>query len=310
MSRFYKGINVFRVLMAVFVVAIHTTDWSLMGLFNTAVPWFFLSSGFFLFGKLTGCREEDSIIIMNWTKKVLCLYLFWTLVYLPYSVFGFLQDGIPLSKAVALWIRNVLVVGENYLSWPLWYLLALVWSGFLIWVMNLVKMPVSAMLIVGLALQIGAQVLHLDEIPEYIYLFKTTRNGLFCGLAYVTAGGIIRKWMNQSDISHPLVWDILLTICFFVAYQFSRWFLIPLSVGIFLISVRIDFRLLSDVISKRLGVISKFVYLTHMLFAGMLILWAGMDRGFWLFFITLLCSLFVALLLSCPILRKEYVCLG
>lgn len=284
--------------MAFLVVAIHTTNWTLMGLLDTAVPWFFLASGFFLFGKLNGDKEKDLCAIENWTWKVLKLYLIWTLIYIPFAIIGFWQDHLPFSKSVAVWMRNVILVGENYLSWPLWYLLALVWDGALIWLMRKIGIPLWTMCLIGLSLYLFAELYPLEEIPAYARLFKTTRNGIFVGLLFVTGGGIIRQWEANNLIQNPVLWDILLVVVSFIGLQFSHLLLPVLAASLFLFSLRLKLPQLKEKTAVQMGKVSKYVYLTHMIFAGLLILLAGFGRGALLYLITVVIATSVSLLLS------------
>ena len=62
--------------------------------------------------------------VRNTIIKLLRLYLIWTLLYLPLTIFGNVLLGKNLLHGSLSFIRGTLFVGENYYSWPLWYLLA------------------------------------------------------------------------------------------------------------------------------------------------------------------------------------------
>lgn len=288
-------------LMAYLVVAIHTTAESLMGLLDTAVPFFFIASGFFLFRKLGGSREEDLAVIRQWAKKVLKLYLIWTLVYLPFTVIGFMRDGLSLQTAAVVFVRNLVLVGENYLSWPLWYLLAMVWGGLLIYAMRWLRIPVWGMFLVGLALYLGAYFLDLDQWPYYVRLFRTTRNGFFLGLLFLATGGLVWQWMQHERLQKPLLWDLGLVALAFVGYQYSPLFLLPLALGLFLLSLRLELPRLNEGAARSLGSLSKTIYLTHMIFAGLAILLAGMTTGWPLWLLSSACATALAALFAGPL---------
>ncbi len=290
-----------KFIMAYLVVAIHTTDWHLMGLLDTAVPYFFLASGFFLFRKLGRSREEDLSIIKQWIGKVLKLYLIWTLVYLPFTVIGFLRDGLSLQTAFAIFVRNLILVGENYLSWPLWYLLAMIWGGILIYVMRWMRIPVWGIFLAGLALYLAAFQLDLDSMPLYAKLFKTTRNGFFLGLMFLTAGGLVWQWMQQDRLQKPLLWDLLLVCIGVAGYQYSSLFLLPFALGLFLLSLRTNLPVLSDDSARSLGAMSKTIYLTHMIFAGLAILLTTVPAGWSLWLLAAACSTALAGLFAGPL---------
>lgn len=295
----FKGIHLMKLIMAYIVVAIHTTDWSLLGLTETAVPFFFLVSGFFLFKKLDGTKEDDLAVIRQWILKVLKLYLIWTAIYLPFTVIGFLRDGLSLQTAVAVFVRNLILVGENYLSWPLWYLLAMIWGGILIYVMRWMRMPVWGMFLAGIMLFLLPDLFHLGEIPAFKALFKTEDNGIFYSLMYLTAGGLLWQWTGRGPrVGMPLLWDLLLIGISLVGLQFNRYCILPLAAGLFLLSYHIDLPWLAAQTTIRLGGMSKYIYLTHMIFAGLAILLLKMEGGFVLWFLVAIASTLLSLVLT------------
>ena len=138
-----KGIDTLKLFFSLVVVWIHTGVGNLGGLTPWAVPFFFLVSGFFLFGKLFDETDtsQRSGKIVSWWRKILRLYLLWTLIFLPFAVIGFANDHLGFTKSIVVYIRNIVLVGENFLSWPLWYLLGMLWAGLIIWIASKLKIP-------------------------------------------------------------------------------------------------------------------------------------------------------------------------
>ena len=97
--------------MALVVVAIHTTEWKLGGLVRAAVPYFFIVSGYFLFRKLNGHQKDDLKTIRRWIFRILKMYLIWTAIYLPFTIYGFIQDDLSLKQGIFVFGRNLLFVG-------------------------------------------------------------------------------------------------------------------------------------------------------------------------------------------------------
>lgn len=287
-----------KLFMAYVVVTIHTTDWSLLGLTETAVPYFFIASGYFLFKKMGGTREEDLTVLSRWIDKVLKLYLIWTVIYLPFTVVGYFRSDLELTTYILAFFRNLVFSGENYLSWPLWYLLALLWDGAIIYLMRRLKLPVGSMFLIGLLLFISGQLFNIHRIPYYTKLFLTTRNGIFIGLVYVTAGGVLADWVNNHSLQKAFPWVIGALVASFLAYQYSSLFLLPLTIGLFIISLAINPSFLKDNIARLLGSTSKTVYLTHMIFAGLAIVLIGMAKGWQLFLLAACLSSLLALILK------------
>lgn len=275
-----KGIDFVKVLMAFVVVSIHTTAWPLLGIREVAVPYFFIVSGFFLFGKMTGDRAADLSAIRAWTLRILKLYLIWTAVYLPFTVYGFVQDGLSLKQSLMLFGRNLLFVGENFMSWPLWYLLALIWSGVLIYILRALKVPIWGMLLVGIIL--AALPYFIGDNPLFVKLFRDSRNLVFTGPFYVVLGGLLRHFQARL----PLWGGILLFIAGLVAYHFTPFALPVAAAGLFLLAKELPLSGISDRLSRAFRDSSETIYLVHMIFAALLMLAAGLDKGALLFTLT------------------------
>ena len=299
----YKGVYVIKLIMAYVVVAIHTTDWSLMGLTETAVPYFFIASGFFLFRKLGGSREEDLTVIKQWILKILKLYLIWTAIYLPFTIVGYFKRGLSITTYILAFFRNLVFFGENYLSWPLWYLLALVWDGIMLYLMRWLRMPVWSMFLIGLALFTCEEFFDIHQIPFYTKFFLTTRNGLFLGLVFVTAGGLIYQNNRKVITRKGLPVYFTLSALAFCGYQYNHLSLLPLAIGLFLISLNINVNVLTDRLACNIGSISKTIYLAHMAFAGLLLLFFNAKMGAGYFFIT--SSLVTLFALSLQLIKKQ-----
>ena len=275
-----KGIDLVKVLMAFVVVSIHTTAWPLLGIREVAVPYFFIVSGFFLFGKMTGDRKADLGAIRTWTLKILKLYLIWTAIYLPFTVYGFIQDGLSLKQSLMLFGRNLLFVGENFMSWPLWYLLAMIWSGVLVYLLRALKVPVWGMLLAGIIL--AALPHYIGSNPLFVKLFRDSRNLVFTGPFYVVLGGMLRHYQARL----PLWGGILLFIAGLVAFHFTPFALPFAAAGLFLLAKELPLSGISDRLSRAFRDGSETIYLVHMIFAALLMLLAGLDKGALLFTIT------------------------
>lgn len=283
-----KGIDLVKVLMAFVVVSIHTTAWPLLGIRAVAVPFFFIVSGFFLFGKMTGDRSGDLDAIRAWTLRILKLYLIWTAVYLPFTVYGFIQDGLSWKQALGVFARNLAFVGKNFMSWPLWYLLALVWSGVLFYLLRALRTPAWIWLAAGAAL--AAVPYFLGGKPFFLKLFQGTDNLVFTGPFYVAIGGLLR----QFKVRIPVWGGVVLSVAGLVGFHFTPFALPVAAAGFFLLAKELPVPFLSDRLSLAFRDGSETIYLVHMIFAALLMLFAGMDKGALLFTITSLLSALAA----------------
>ena len=265
-----KGADLLKFILSLVVVWIHTGTSDLYGLVNIAVPIFFALSGFFLFGKI-GRGKHDSATVLNWLFKTLQLYLLWTLIYLPFAVISFRMEATPLLKASAIWLRNVVFVGENYLSWPLWYLLGLLQAGLIILTYEKLRLPFWGYVPLAVLLYGLPYLIPLSQTSWYTLIFKSTGNGLFIGFPYMVLGGAIRYLFPAIQ-----GWK-----------KDNPWYKPAIALRFF----------------------SIHVYLTHMLWAGMLILLAKMPRGFILWTVSMAIC-FVSGIIIHKIPKLEYMFYG
>ena len=208
----YKYLDLFRIIAAVFVVAIHTSPFQslselskIFGYINiftiqivarVAVPFFFTASGFFLFGHI---KSLLTFKVRKYILKVIKLYFLWSLVYLPIRLAQiYVENGINLIGVLYL-VRDIILTGTFT---QLWFLNALVVSVFIIY-MLLKKLNFYSVLYISLGLYIfglfgdsyfglSKNIIFLNNLfIIYNKIFVTTRNGLFFGMFFVMLGGLI-----------------------------------------------------------------------------------------------------------------------
>ena len=300
--------------MAIVVVAIHTRpELSFSSpiaislceaVYSLAVPFFFMASGFLLFRKISfPLNEEGEQRIKAYLKKICKLYLIWTVIYLPLTVYGFYLDGLPFLKSVAIFIRNILLIGENYMSWPLWYLLALIVAVGIIYVLLKLKLSMNwivaistFMAIIGIGLDYCNEnaILH-PFIDLYFSAFLKTRNGFFVGFFYVALG---MQLSHKEKLNMPLLFTIgLLGIIGMIMEA-------PLSSAlivwaIFVISISLTPQLTNMEVTVKCRLMSSIVYFIHMLWMAFFVIILGLDKGIILFGLVLLTSI----LSGCWLLR-------
>ena len=189
--------------------------------------------------------------------------------------YGF-EEGV---KKLVAFLRNVCFVGENYMSWPLWYLLALIVSVFMIKCFIKGKMRLLYIFIVSLTLTlIGLYINYLNNcenlpifvgyiLKSYNLVFVTTRNGIFVGLFYVTIGMIISKY------ELIITTNKLLILILFVVSLLGYYFDLILGLNIFasaLVCVLLMcnglFKKMSNNLAKTFRKMSTVVYFFHMYF--------------------------------------------
>ena len=294
-----------KFVMAIIVIAIHThpecsfqssiVKGVFEAVYSIAVPFFFMASGFLLFRKVSlPLDSEGEKRIKKYLKKIVKLYLIWTAIYLPLTMYGFFMDGMPLLKSVVVFIRNILLVGENYMSWPLWYLLALIVGIGIIY--GLLRLRVSKnwiviigilMAIIGVSLDYCKDNSIMQSITDlYFPLFQKTRNGFFVGYLYLSLGMFCSKLRKVS------IWTILpiFLIGFIGMYKD-----IPLSnalvvYALFVVSISFQSDSLSNCNSQVYRSLSSIIYYCHMICVASLVWCYGFKLGFLLFAISTIFS--------------------
>lgn len=123
-----------KFVMAFFVILIHVcilaespppsvVEWFM----NLAVPFFFIASGWFLGRKM---QAEPSVrpLLKNRILALVKLWALWVLIYMPLTVNEFFERGGDESLfRYVLWVcYSLLTQGESVMSWPLWFLHAVI----------------------------------------------------------------------------------------------------------------------------------------------------------------------------------------
>ena len=171
------------------------------------------------------------------------------------TIYGFVKNDISPLRAIFIFVRQFLFVGENFFSWPLWYLLALIVSVFIIICFLKYNVRIFTIFIISFLFTVtGILINYLDNaeslpaaIDRFLYayqkIFITTRNGLFVGLGYVSTGMLIaryeayiRKWNKIVCILFcvaiayyyyglPLGLNVMasITVCVLIQPQMNNW---------------------------------------------------------------------------------------
>lgn len=138
-SRVYKGIDIYKLILAMGIVALHASVKFLDTLGRLGVPFFTIVSSFLFFKKyLSLTKNARSFYLRKWSKRVLFLYIAWEFVYLPSiirTMVSVFKNGINL-KITTLWLFHyffpaTFIHGHtiNSNGWgPSWYLLAILFG--------------------------------------------------------------------------------------------------------------------------------------------------------------------------------------
>lgn len=135
----YPQLDLMKLIMAVLVVMIHTEPFAIQrgqflselydDILRLAVPFFFMTSGFLLGKKCAGADKNRITAVLGTSiRRNLRLYLLWSLIYLPAAIVGYAQEGTGLVSGAIRYVVSLVAVGEHFYSWPLWYLLAMIYG--------------------------------------------------------------------------------------------------------------------------------------------------------------------------------------
>lgn len=212
----YPDLDLMKLAMAFFVVEIHTRplrdvfvlETIVEGLDVLAVPFFFSASAFPCFkglsvGDFAVSGSKGSVRVRKTMGKLLQLYITWTVVFLPVTVFGAALQGTGILDGFVSFARGTLLIGESFCSWPLWYLLASVVAFALVYLLlragvapRHILVASSALLLSGYLLTKllawnGAPPVVAFPVKACFAVFGTTRNGLFEGFFFVAVGAAL-----------------------------------------------------------------------------------------------------------------------
>ena len=214
-KRIYPAINGFKLLAALFVIMIHTSpltsvspeaDFVLTRIIaRTAVPFFFMVTGFFVLPKAL----EQPGRGLRYLKHIALIYLASMLLYLPIGIYaGHFQGAGPGEI-----LKMILTDGTFY---HLWYLPALL-LGFCLVFAGLYFLPLKAVIPITLLLYLaglpGDSYYGFLKEGSWLYavyqtIFRVssyTRNGLFFAPVFLLLGFLIALQHKKAKPSFPLV---------------------------------------------------------------------------------------------------------
>lgn len=315
-----NSIDLFKLLMAAAVIAIHTNpivSWTnsaaiaiVVMVEEWAVPFFFTASGFFLFRAMKTPYTEDVKRIDNYIVKILKMYCAWTLISLPLTLYGYVISGNGIISCILSYIKYFLFVGKLYNSYHLWYLLALLYALAAIRIMiNKGFQPIT-IAVVSAAVYLFAEVMsvligQLDTLGGMVhrlvslYQFVFNNGGIFTGLVYVSAGMLIacyrpriHKWLGIAALAAINLGKLFLG-------GIAVRLIMPVEAAL-LFMILLTIKLPDYEIWRKCRKASTVIYLSHLIFFSIytfIILRNPNKLGFDSFMVTLLLSALNALLL-------------
>jgi len=282
----FKGIDVTKFILAILVVAGHThpfktihnavflREWNLVLLL--VVPYFFMAAGFCLFSKVYRKPDKKAQLHVLWEylKKIFKLYLYWTIIFLPITIWKYATNEFPFQKDIILFIRGTFFFGENYYSWPLWFLLSMIYGTAFIYLLKLLNLQLKTIFFISIFVFVIALIFNDlvtgESENKYVlavgkaikYLFLTGR--LFTGMFYLMVGGLIA--LKKIQLSIPVMIIMVLIAVTFQVVQIEiisplLFSLLPITLFWITINLKLD-NLKNNYFLRKC---STVLYFTHMI---------------------------------------------
>ena len=224
-KKHYPGIDRFRLIAAILVVAIHTSpltdinttaDFILTRILaRVAVPFFFMASGAFLFTGLNNEKPSPAKLI-NFLKKTALLYGVAVFLYLPLNFYtGTTADWLHFPKLLS----DIVFNGTFY---HLWYLPAAIMGACIVFILRR-SASVKAVFVITLLLYIAGllgdsyygvieKIPFLSSIYSGIFqITEYTRNGLFFAPIFLLLGVLALKCDKRLTLRTSL-WGLAVSL--------------------------------------------------------------------------------------------------
>lgn len=224
----YNALDLCKFFMMIVVISVHTganygcTN-AVVGraysvLTDLAVQSFFLISGFLLGIRLKEpfSAPENQAVLRRYLKKTLKMYLVWMLLYSPLAIIHYIRHSTPFLKAVVLYLRGLLLMGEQYNSFQLWYLLSTIYALCLVLLLARRGASLKQTVFVGFLLLIPSIFLYwitgrrdsftgtLGTIARILYLALGSGR-LLLGAFYLPMGMLLAKRQIPRPVSGVLL---------------------------------------------------------------------------------------------------------
>ena len=303
----FRYIDLFKYFFSLCVVAIHihplvnVQNTIVLSLYNfilsLSVPFFFCSIGFFIEEKSKTNDKKIDIIKKN-IKKYIKIYISFSIIYLPFAIYFFIHNNYNIFYSILDYLRGFFIIGENYNSWILWFILSAIYSLLLIlfFIKNnysYKKIFIISIILFLFGLFIDATISN-DFFINMSFLSNTFKKvistgRLFYSPLYIIIGMFISKNKNKTCKKNIYIIIFVLTIFFsFLIGNRINTIFIPIaiySLFSFLTMIKKEIKI------KTIGFrnLSKYLYFWHLFIWGLfsLLLYQGLQFGLVWYIITI-----------------------
>lgn len=215
----YNLADIFKLTFAVLIMFAHTAATFVtfpsyieifFSLYIFAVPFFFACSAFFFFKNLfvsDKIIDEGNQKYKKFSKRILTMYLLWSLIYFSFVIFDWVVNGVTRSEVISYFHKSL--VFSTYST--IWFLPAL-WIGVSITYFLLKRYTIKTVLLFAILLYIIGSIVYSYSpivsgfqsinylIDNYSKMFITTRNGFFNGFPLVVIGALVARNFEKKSI--------------------------------------------------------------------------------------------------------------
>lgn len=205
----YTGIDIFKFVFACLIPLLHIEfdgiliDIVRQYLSRIGVPFFFASTGFFLYGKIKN-QPDRKKILLSYVKKISIMLVFWFVIYFPL----FRLTNTDLS------IKTIVLQTPGYL----WYLTAVLIAVIpFVLFRNRKLLYIISILLYLLGVILGESYSWLWEGTNYFEsVFVTSRNGIMFGMPMMCVGELVyENRLNNKQMDRKKT-IILLVVSYIV----------------------------------------------------------------------------------------------
>ena len=200
-GRLYSSIDISKYIFCLCIIALHTHLFSFLptfqyyliekNIFRLAVPFFFISSGYFLASKWYK-YDGGFHIIQRYCKRLMLPLLVFSIVYISqYAVYSFFFNGKSIMHIVLVLARNIIF----YPMGALWFVQACIVGAFLLYPFlkrnKLTLAIICGIILFGIGELFNSYSFIMGEWEErdiVLYFCKSLRNGFTMGLLWLALG--------------------------------------------------------------------------------------------------------------------------
>lgn len=211
-------VDILKFVFCIFIIALHTKLLEVVPaefgffiekvFFRTAVPYFFVASGYYLRKRFV-CKTDStqSTILLSYIKRLLFPFSIFLFISLRQSWTTYMISGWSKTHIFKQLLKDAFV----YPVGALWFVFALIIAVIIIYPFQKKRNGLNICLFAGVCLYFFALICNnyyfivintpLQSIIDgYLHFFVSARNGFFVGIVYVSLGMKCFDWRSEKKL--------------------------------------------------------------------------------------------------------------